>query len=281
MACVRMFACSKVKCFYEKGIFNTSGLRFGISSQLLRNYATESAAQEDNVPDYPPIKPHYPPGVWGDIADHSAWNIHKIAHDQLSIPRVKERLESMAGEKARVLWQVKALDRRPNNLEFKQHITKTHVVNGLPSEVYSGIDVENAYSKIKSTIPDLILQEREYLHKKKLDLDLKQRRCDESRYIAHHLLGSVTRALMASLVPFCGHFLRSQLDEDVRVETFWHFGGFSGKEKQVQGKRIGFKSKDGKSLGFVQFQYKHKADWQIRSEMPLPEVSSMSSKLHS
>lgn len=277
MASMRIFACSKLKCVSEKGIFNPSRL---LSSQLLRNYGTESAVQEDDIPDYPPIKPHYPPGVWGDIADHSAWNIHKLAHNQLSIPRVKERLEKMAGEKARVLWLLEAVDKRPNNLEFKQYITKTHVINGLPTEVYSGIDVENAYSKIKSMIPDLILQEHELLHKKKLEKDLKQRGCDESRYIAHHLLGSVTRALMASLVPFCGHFVRSQLDEDVRVETFWHFGGFSGKERRAKGKRIGYKSKDGKDLGVVQFQYKHRADWQIRSELPLPEVSLIPSKLH-
>ena len=68
------------------------------------------------------------------------------------------------------------------------------------------------------------------------------------------------------------HLLRSQLDEDVRVETFWYVGGFTGEGNECDGRWLDMKLKNNDDAGLVMFQYQHKANWQIRTELPLLDV---------
>lgn len=254
---------------------NLIRILYGISSRRFSSSLSEDLTAGDEISYYPPLKPRYPPGAWGNIAEHSAWRVHGLKNDLLAVRTAKERLESLAGQKTRVLWLVEAMDKRPNNLDFKQNLMKTHIVNGLPKQIYDAVNVDDSYGKLKSILPDLMLQEYDHLYKNKLEMDMNGVVwVDESKYIAQRFLGSVLRTMLSCLSLSSNDLLRCHLDENVRVESFWHVAGFSGKENSAKGKRLGFMSKDGVDLGVLLFQYKHIADWQIRTEMALPEFVS-------
>lgn len=277
MAWFKRLTFSKSRLFCATNKINPGLFSDYLNRKFVGQSVESSPAEVNDIPSYPPIKPRYPPGTWGDFSETTAWLIHDESHRQLRIPRVKERLEGVAGDKGRILWIMSKIDKRPDNLAFKQFITKTHLVNELPADVYGKIDVDAAYSSVKSLVPELILQECEFLHKHKLEKDVNMRELrDEKRYITRRLLGTIIRAFMISVMASHDHLLRCQVDENVRIETFWHVGGFSGEDKVAKGKRIGYFSKDGVNHGMLIFQYKSVADWQIRGEMPLPVVSDHS-----
>jgi small subunit ribosomal protein S30 len=196
-------------------------------------------------------------------------------NELLTIPRVKERLEKIAGDKQKVLWLVEPMDRRPKNLEFKQRLTKTTIANGLP-EIYKNFeDIDGIYDRLKHSVVEAIDLELEYQERTRLQASANDTmQFDEDRHIGHSVLGRVMNSLVSRLAISNDYLLRSQLDEDVRVESFWLAGGFTGDGNQAKGK-LRMLDREKNNAGIMLFQYRHKADWQIRTEQPLPSFVSM------
>jgi len=117
--------------------------------------------------EYPPVKPQYPSGRWGNLNPTSAWHLQRLTDSLRKIPSVKRRLDTLAGDKNKVLWVVEPFDKRPNNLAFKQYLTKTHVVHGLPP-IYDNVNVDEVYDEVKEALPEIITQELDHVYKAKL-----------------------------------------------------------------------------------------------------------------
>jgi hypothetical protein len=246
-----------------------------VTAAIRRYSVAANSTQETDVVHYPPVKPRYPPGQWGDMSESSAWYLSRLAGDLLTIPRIKERLEKMAGDKTRVMWIVEPMDSRPKNVEYRQMLTKTHIVRGLP-DVYDKLsnDGDSLYERLKPVIGDIVDLELERHHKIRLEEDINGAvYVDKEKYIAHRVLGSILNACVARLSSSLDYLRRSQIDENVRVETFWYVGGFRGEGNTAKGKWSNITTTSKKNYGILSFQYQHKADWQVRTEQLLPQVS--------
>lgn len=257
-----------------------------LSCSLSRHHAVNaSVAVEKNheleTPvDYPPIIPRYPPGQWGELSEKSAWYLHRLADDALSIPFVRERLESLAGSTNRLMWIVEPTDIRPKNIGYRQMLTKTHIAKGLPS-IYSDADLNSqtdaCFDKYKSSITQAIELEMEHHYKIRLQENIHGAIfVDREKYVVNRMLGAVLNTLSVQLAEEKQYLQRSQVDGRVRVETFWYRGGFRGEGNVALGKWSNIRTKDGSNAGIIQLQLRHKADWQLRTEEPLPQVSNLS-----
>jgi len=222
---------------------------------------------------YPPIKPKYPPGQFGGLTESCAWDVDAWSKELLAIPKVKERLEKIAGSENRFMWIVEAMDRRPRNIDFRQRLLKTHIVHNLP-EMYSVDDaVSSVYERLKPVLMDRVRLEWQHRHADVVEKVAAGSATDvELEQLAHDLVGGVVKTMIVELAASNEHLRRSQLDEDVRVETFWYVGGFTGEGNKCDGQWPNMKLKNDEDAGILMFQYRHKANWQIRTELPLPEV---------
>ncbi len=63
------------------------------TAPTLCGYATSSELAEYREVEYPPIKPKYPPGDWGDIAPKICWNLHDRGLELNDIPKVNLKLD--------------------------------------------------------------------------------------------------------------------------------------------------------------------------------------------
>lgn len=252
---------------------------FGITSKC-RRLSTSSVrianalAVHDTESLYPPIKPRYPPGQYGGLTEACAWNVDAWRNELLAIPNVKERLEKIAGSENRFVWLVEAMDRRPRNIDFRQRLLKTHVVKDLPGMYTIDETVSSVYEHLRPVLMDYIRLEWQHQHGEILEKAAADSASDgELQQLVHHAVGGIVKTMVVQLAASNEHLLRSQLDEDVRVETFWYVGGFTGEGNKCDGQWPDMKLKNDEDAGILLFQYRHKANWQIRTELPLPEVS--------
>jgi len=250
----------------------------GFSSKI-RHFSTSSVRITNAVavPDteclYPPIKPRYPPGQYGGLTEACAWDVDTWRNELLAIPKVKERLERIAGSENRFMWIVEALDRRPRNIDFRQRLLKTHIVKNLP-EMYAVDDtVTSVYERLRPVLSDHFRLEWQHQHADILEKVATGSASDgELQQFVHHLIGSILKTMVVEMAASNEHLMRSQLDEDVRVETFWFVGGFTGEGNKCDGQWLNMKLKNDEDAGILLFQYRHRASWQIRTELPLPVV---------
>jgi len=259
-----------------------SKVLFGISSKC-RRLSTSSVrvadalAMQDTESLYPPIKPRYPPGQYGRLSEECAWKIDAWRNELLTIPRMKERLENIAGRywENRFMWTLGPMDRRPRNIEFRQRLSKTHIMKDLPPGMY-GIDDETvcaAYERMRPLLLDYIGLEWQHHAGTVLEKDAADTASDaELQQLVHNVVGGLLKTMIVELASSNEHLLRSELDEDVRVETFWYVSGFTGEGNKCDGQWPDVKLRNGDDAGILMFQYRHKANWQIRTELPLPEV---------
>ena len=113
---------------------------------------------------YPPVKPKYPPGIWGAITPKRAWEKHAILETLMSKPTAKWRLEEMAGElPGKIMWIVDAVDPQPGTLPYKQYLTKTHLQRNLPNLYNAAEDdlLQRLAGRVRSQVMDVILLEEE------------------------------------------------------------------------------------------------------------------------
>ena len=212
--------------------------------------------------EYPPIKPRYPPGKWGDMPEWKCWKMHELGQDILTIPKVKERLEKIAGDDRRTMQLMEPYTTWPADLEYKQYMTKTHVVNGRLPDLYQSVNVDAEAAAIKPLLMDAIVQESEMQYK---------HQPGDKENNGHSLWGQIINTLLASLSSNNEHLLRSQYDEDVRIETFWQ-RLCAVPEKKVVDDDSKEQKRDPLWPEMWTTQLKYKANYQIRTELPLPQV---------
>ena len=237
--------------------------------------STAANVQPRESPEYPQPKPRYPPGKWGDMPEWKCWKMHEFGQDMLTIPKIKERLEKIAGEKKRVLQLAEPFTMWPADLEYKQYMTKTHIINGRLPDLYQSMNVDAEMAVIKPLVINAIVQEAEMQYKHKVSDNVMQNDIGLVRtYKSHSLWGQVIRTVLAGLSANNEHLLRSQFDEDVRVETFWQRLCAVEEEKEVDDDE----KKKWKPLWpeMRTTQLKHKTNYQIRTELPLPQVCNCS-----
>lgn len=217
---------------------------------------------------YPPIKPKFPPGKWKRLDEESAWKINDLSHTVLQFTKAKQRLDFLAGDTSRTLWLIEALTSRPNNTEFQKLITKTEVLSNEPNIDISNNELVEKLSQLSASLnvdySDLLIQG--------INKILPQDCEDVERWNMHKFVGNLLRSSVSLLSSSNEHLRRCEIDQNVRVESFWRVTGFEGDEKNCEGTWDLPKTVEKTDAGIIQFQYRHMADYQIRTENPLPEV---------
>jgi len=266
------------------------------------SYCTAPNLEAQNDARYPEPKPRVPENVhggWGRRSKEQAWALHDISKNLLKIANVRDRLDKITWQNGKTLplWQVHPIDIRPGTLEYKQYITRTHVVDGFPENVYHGVEEE------ASALTESLASQFQAVVSHEHELD---RGTVTGRYTsAKNMCGQFVNMIYGALAPDRDHLLRSQLDENARIESFWWKGGYGFgyaghanhnvkaglimNEAGVTGKKWikrkhGLKENSPNIAGrfsgdIVQFQVKTKASYQIRMEKPLPEYVSLDDPL--
>ena len=114
---------------------------------------------------YPPVKPKYPPGIWGTMAPKRAWERYENREILMCKPTAKWRLEELAFTlPGKIMWIVEAVDPQPGTLPYKQYITKTHVQRNLPDLYNNSAEddmLQRLAERVRSQVRDVILLEEE------------------------------------------------------------------------------------------------------------------------
>ncbi|XP_014771764.1 39S ribosomal protein S30, mitochondrial [Octopus bimaculoides] len=173
---------------------------------------------------YPPIKPRWPPGSWGNMSEKRSWSIweqsSKLKDPQL---KLKDRFE-MLSPSPEVTWKCPSVQHYPRSFEYQQYVTKTHMAPGMP-EVYEQMEEEAmAYlQRIKPLIERVILFEN-FL----IDRNLKYTRYNkmDPSNVTFLQTEQIINCLLSVLAPDYPYLLTSQFAENVRVRAFWDRYGF-------------------------------------------------------
>ena len=255
----------------KNGLFD----KIGRLQQLIRHASAETkisplidSAVESVESSYPPVKPEFPPGDWGDIPRTYAWHLHKQAGECLEVKTAQKRLEHLA-QMAKgypvTLQPVSTYCDKPRTNEFKQYITNTHIIEGLPG-TYNQEVSSDVMSTISSAVEETLIEE--HVSKYKLKLHGNKNRLykgDEAHVNDHDLYGRIVTQITSLLSASSPELYFSQMDEYVRCEAFWRRNGYEDME---------IKSKT-KWLGMLSFQYLGELDWQVRNEIPLQQVMEL------
>ena len=217
-------------------------------------YSTKAVEQTDV--EYPPVKPKFPPGKqWSDdIPLYKVWKQYKTEQNLLKLTDVRERLETISEKDVKIMM-IQSFDKNPRSFEIKKHLTRTKEVKGLP-EMYSDMNVEADYEKLKPILIDAILLEHEFFSN-----NLGRKRMapyDKLILQCNRLISSIIDTILIVCTHNHKHLANVQVDNDVRVETCWKVNGFDYDINH--------------HLGRAWMQYKGKRLKQIRTELPLPEV---------
>jgi len=122
-------------------------------------------------PNYPPVKPKLPPGEWApDATPKLAWHYFNEGQKYHSLKTIQERLSVMAYMNVQQtlddlktrrtryfpIYQLSAMPKTPQMLEFSQYITKTsvEVVDKSSEETAVSADM---YEALKASVSDVIL----------------------------------------------------------------------------------------------------------------------------
>jgi hypothetical protein len=169
-----------------------------------------------------------------------------------AIPKAKERLEELAHTENSAVYKVKGLYEYPRCLEYKKFITKTHLEEGLPN-ILAAADVDDLVSELQPIVEEVILQSR--CHHQNLT--------EEDSF--HERLTAILNVTLVNLACKHPHLKAAQVDEKVRLEAFWARSGFKDHFNYTR------QPKD-----VLEFFFQGEADFQVRSELPLPEVIELS-----
>jgi len=234
---------------------------------------------------YPPIKPKYPPGITSSIPPQEAWAIHDKGVELNEIPKVKERLESMAGILPGIKqWHLTPIEEYPGFLEYKKHVTKTHIIEDDPA-IYTTIankTVNDYCNKVGPLIERILSQEQECHSKHHLfnyDEYFEFQRRQQHARNTHVQVGHILQAFYACLGFDNEYLMRSQLSEDVRLETFWKKYGYKEEEVEEDEDMRILRGIDKRKepiedptwpKNIITLQSKIKSSYLVRTEQPLP-----------
>lgn len=162
---------------------------------------------------YPPVKPKYPPGLWGSVAPKNAWKLYKTRENLLSKETAKLRLEEMAGPydgKQLIMWIAKSVDNQPGLLPYKKHVTKTHIERKLPDTYSDDAVTQVIMERLKPIIKDALLMHNEYYQN--YDAGLRTAwKIERKAFQIQYLLGNILDALIGNLCFEAPHLQDAQV----------------------------------------------------------------------
>ena len=216
----KMWAKPVVKFLFNKTSVNR------LTNTITRCCSSITPRREVN---YPPVKPKYPPGIWGTMTPKRAWETHETRETLLRKPTAKWRLEEMAGElPGKIMWLVETVDPQPGTLPYKQYITKTHIQRNLP-DVYSNAAeddiLQRLAERVRSQVMDVILLEEELCRNKPA-----LRSLSKPESVVPYLRERVTKQIMDVLINNVGydvpHLLEAQVHTVAVIKTVADLAGW-------------------------------------------------------
>lgn len=260
---------ASLRCYVPKALQKQRGMR-QLFWSCMRQSSTQVSPKDQQDVEFPPVKPRFPPGKWGDVSSKWAWEQHTKGQQLLAIAKAKERLEEISetSQAEESYWYgTVAYDEDPRTLEYKQHITKTCLVHGMP-DTYASMDVDAEMEQIQPIVIQGILEEECEHYSEQWEALSEQQRISNPAVKVKSFLQKVFNDILVTLSPRHEYLLRSQTDEDVRVNAFWARTGFSSDEQDAEGREP--------VEGIFSFQYKYHANYQVRTELPLNSVCKFS-----
>ncbi|CAL1528009.1 unnamed protein product [Lymnaea stagnalis] len=284
-----------------------------VKSSFLNRYF--SSALQDNVKydvsaadtdGYPPVKPKYPPGVWGNMNHKYAWKWFDMKNKMLSIPDVQGRLIALLEKDNIAMIDMPAMDYaihnfpervqelidyastvmvldpgndHPATLQFRQYVTKTCLLPWKDSKpaIYESLtlnNTDNLVNQLKQHISDHLLLESETITKTEKCFTSTPE--ENKKYKCQSLIRSISEFLTAKLAKDHPHLKLSHYDEDVIVRAFWsRYGIDRKKRKYVQ-------DPDELLFDTVKDQfisYDGLFNAMLRSHLPLPQFENRESGL--
>ncbi|XP_041360632.1 39S ribosomal protein S30, mitochondrial-like [Gigantopelta aegis] len=228
-----------------------------------RNSSSLQVQLEENTEvEYPPVKPKFPPGKWGDMDRKYAWHWHDETTKIAEITDPKQRMDELTSKEMK-MWLFKVPEVYPRQLLFQQYATKTHMVEGLP-DIYTSLETDLLVNKIKELLIEYICLEQDkilrnvYLSKFSSWIQSHQR----SRII----VDAINRSILQMTSDGCDHLANCQIGEGVRVSAFWDRHGIERNRRVMHPTKTTYVT-----VQDSRFQAKYVADFQIRVEQPLPE----------
>ncbi|VDI51372.1 small subunit ribosomal protein S30 [Mytilus galloprovincialis] len=247
-------------------------------SRSNQSSALQKAEEQDNESHYPPIKPKYPPGEWGEMDRGIAWTWHEEGEKWKSMASVEERLSFLATKDSKYgskVWKYNSIQTNTGLSDYQQDKTKTVLINDAP-EVISNIDIdiENEFKDIKTILQDKLLEEQEYLvqHLGKM-YDPKKPEALNTK-----LIKSLVFDLVTVLSTKYEHLFDLQLDPEVEIAAYWDRYGVP----PIKPWRNYEKAKTDYSIptwplpkkffqNYSKYQSQSKLSCQLRTSNPLPE----------
>ncbi|GFN80124.1 28S ribosomal protein s30, mitochondrial-like [Plakobranchus ocellatus] len=227
---------SRLRCSFLKLCIQTStrSQHSLVEERLVNNDNVKEISYVDgrsgeNVPDYPAIKPKYPPGRWGKMDHKYAWLWNSAKENQASIPDVQGRIDALV-EKELSALVLEPINDHPASLQFRQYVTKTEMrpweevpwYRDEPSE--SERKASSAIDQLKKDISDFILMEHEVIQRPKMKTNQTQ--------MCHSLIRLISNSLIAHLGKQKPHLKTCQYDENVLVSSLWDRHGIERKRRK-------------------------------------------------
>lgn len=180
-----------------------------------KSFATQTSLEETETDAvYPPVKPKWPPGDWGDLSRETAWKRYKEKENLLAIPTVQDRLDYFKnkGEYGRKVWQFNpGTNLVPRTFEYQQDKTKSLLIESSLPHIYDEINVDDEISLLKPVIIDTLLLENEFISREKVDPR------EKAKYVLRNMLLNFTTLLSYKFE----HLSTGCLTEDVLIKAFW------------------------------------------------------------
>lgn len=248
-------------------------------------------------PNYPPVKPKFPPGEWPDSYDPKlAWLYFDEGEKFSSLKTIQERLSVLAYLNVQQtlddikinrtryypIYNISACLKSPRTLEFSQYITKTHLIDGGSKDESVEKTVEeinkDLFDKIKHGVKESILinankvnqlneQYEAPIHQDAYRPKVLEREKNEGKAILSSnslikdILDRITSIL--SIESSGSYLLNAQYATDVSIKAYWKRCGY---EEQ---KPRGATNPDS---DVIRFQFDDIAAYQIKTDKPLRPI---------
>ncbi|XP_060576167.1 large ribosomal subunit protein mL65-like [Ruditapes philippinarum] len=256
-------------------IFKT--IRFAQLGHLRNTQSVTVQDQYDEDAHYPPIKPKFPPGSWGEMEPLFAWFWENDREKISALRNVKDKVDYITKGDHKV-WKYNSLDTTPDMLEYQRKITKTYMIRGSLPALYDDLSFDDHFddSLLKKIISESIIQElelnRERFKKHAILRDHNRPHRLVHRYDYEHsnvLSLNWFSNLLGVLSARRKDIFDSHVDTDVKISACWSRHGVLRKMPRRK-PRIA-KGKEYLRQNNSEFYGEHTVDFQLRKSKPLPE----------
>lgn len=230
------------------------------SSIAVTGKETNPVIDIEDIPEYPPIKPKYPPGTWGDMKPEYAWQWQELKEKLMSAATVQERQLELLNRNTLAMFKMPRREFRihnfderinelidyatvtltlehisdhPSSLQFRKYVTKTHLMpwEQAKPKIFDSFDsklVDDAVKNLKKHIYEHILMESAVVDRASSSPEAEKTRLSKS------LIRCISEALILELGKHCSHLQTCQYDEDVTVRALWSRHGLERKKRMFK-----------------------------------------------